>query len=454
MPIVSKKPLAPPTIKPVIPKVEPDKNQSVFIDTRYQPLSSLLKYTQGAVWTVNYYSQYHDRDNATYAQDPGQSPIYQQFRKIERLELRVESPLNQQQDQESKGFSVKGSAYLPLSIIPNAGDMFTADVGDGREGVFQIDNSEKKSIYKESVYLIEYTMLYYSDNEPTRRKDLETKVIHNLHYVKEFAQYGQNALITTEQYSVYTELAFHLQRLKKQYFQWFFSKEYSTLLLPHPTRSIYDAYLTKAVRAIYNTQDLYEIQLMRVLNIEDDEYLKRPTIWDALLTQDICVLDTAEKQVGIASIKAFHKDPMMESIRYSYIDYIVYPKPKNQRLDFNYNFLEKRLMDISPIELSSQYGNTLPLIADNEITHLGKQLEIISPILKDDYYIFTQAFYDDLYPQSALEVLVRNYLQKEANHPALILKLMKNCYKWGMLEKYYYTPVLMILTLNIIKELS
>ena len=111
MPIVSKKPLAPPTIKPVIPKVEPDKNQSVFIDTRYQPLSSLLKYTQGAVWTVNYYSQYHDRDNATYAQDPGQSPIYQQFRKIERLELRVESPLNQQQDQESKGFSVKGSAY-------------------------------------------------------------------------------------------------------------------------------------------------------------------------------------------------------------------------------------------------------------------------------------------------------------------------------------------------------
>ena len=141
MPIVSKKPLTPPTIKPVIPKVEPDKNQSVFIDTRYQPLSSLLKYTQGAIWTVNYYSQYHDRDNATYAQDPGQSPIYQQFRKIERLELRVESPLNQQQDQESKGFSVKGSAYLPLSIIPNAGDMFTADVGDGREGVFQIDNS-------------------------------------------------------------------------------------------------------------------------------------------------------------------------------------------------------------------------------------------------------------------------------------------------------------------------
>lgn len=454
MPIVQKRPDAKPDIKPAIPKVEPDKAKSIIIDTKYTPRSSLLKYVEGATWTVNYYSQYHDRDNATYAQDPGQSPIYQQYRKIERLELKVDRPLEQQQDQESKGFSVKGSAILPLSIIPNEGDMFAADVGDGREGVFQIDNSEKRSLYKESVYFIEYTLLYYSDSEPQMRQDLESKVIHNLHYVREFAQYGQNAIITTEQYKVLAELEFELKRVKKDYFDSFFSKEYSTLLVPTQSVPVYDSYVVKVINALYNTQDTYEYQWMRALNVEDDNYLKLPTVWDALLRRDIELIHTCQQEMGLVRATSFHPEPLMEGIRYSGISLVVYPLPRNNAIDEYNNRMRKAPVELSLAELSSHKGNTQPLIANNTVTHLGEQMDIHYPVTIDKYYVFSKAFYTQEGKKSLLEVLAENYLQREANRPELVLKLLKNCWKWGKLEKYYYTPVIMILAINILKELS
>ena len=69
MPIVSKKPTAAPEYRPHIPRVELEKLKSIVVDTKYTPRSSLLKYTEGAIWTVDYYSQYHDKDNATRSEE-------------------------------------------------------------------------------------------------------------------------------------------------------------------------------------------------------------------------------------------------------------------------------------------------------------------------------------------------------------------------------------------------
>ena len=73
--------------------------------------------------------------------------------------------------------AVNGTADVYPFIIPNVGDMFAADVGDGKEGVFTITSTEKKSLLKEAVYTIEYTLLYYSNSDLQRRNDLITKSI-------------------------------------------------------------------------------------------------------------------------------------------------------------------------------------------------------------------------------------------------------------------------------------
>lgn len=453
MPIVQKKPTAPADFTPIVPKIEAPKTKSVVIDTKYTPRMSLLKYVEGAPWTVNYYSQIHDKDNATYSQDPSQTALYQQYRKIEHLQLRVDTALSTQQDQETKDFAVKGSALLPLSVIPNEGDMFAADVGDGREGIFQIDNSEKRSIFKESVYFIEYTMLYFSDKEPVRRKDLENKVVQKLHYIKELAQYGQNPLITTDRYKTLLDISDAYQRLKSQYFQWFFSKEFSTIILPGQTAPTYDSYVVRVIRALYLTNDVYEYKMMRSLNIEDDAYLKRPTVWDALLQKSIHILDTCESQVGIIGTTGFNNDPMTESIYHSGISSIIYPKIRNEAMDEPWNHLEKPPAEDKLVSMASRYGNILPLLEDNTVLYLDQQMTLIHPILTDDYYVFTKAFYESVGEPSLIEVLAKNYLQNEANNPELVLKLMNNSWKWGGLERFYYVPVLLILAIDIIKDL-
>ena len=453
MPIVTKKPTAAPDYEPAIPKIEPPHYHSVVVDTKYTPRSSLLKYAEGAPWDVNYYSQVHDRDNALYSQDPGQAALYQQYKKISHLQLRVDSPLTSQQDQETKGFIVKGSAILPLSVIPNEGDMFAADVGDGREGVFQIDNSEKRSIFKDSVYFIEYTMLYYTDAEANRFADLENKVVQRLHYVKEFAQYGQNALVTTDELQTLREIGYHYKRLKTQYFDWFFSKEYSTLIIPGQAEPVYDSYVVKAIRALYLTNDVYEYKLMRALNVEDDLYLKRPTLWDALLQRDEHILQSCEQRVGVVSTVGFNSDPMMETIFYSGLSYIVYPKYVNEAIDQHNNKLGKPPAEDYLVSVPTLKGDTAVLLADNTVEFLGQQLSIVKPILQDDYYVFSKSFYEDSNDKSLIEILTRNYLEKKANDPILVLKLMNNSWKWGGLERFYYIPVLLILAFNIIKDL-
>ena len=34
-----------------------------------------------------------------------------------------------------------------LQVIPNVGDMFLADIGDGKEGVFAVTASDKKTMF-------------------------------------------------------------------------------------------------------------------------------------------------------------------------------------------------------------------------------------------------------------------------------------------------------------------
>lgn len=454
MAIVQKRPLAPPDVKPAIPRIEPVRNQSVVIDTKYTPRSSLLKYIEGSPWTVTYYSQFLNHDNATYSQDPGQEALYQQYKKIEHLELRVDTPLNTQQDQQSKGFTVKGSAILPMAVIPNEGDMFAADVGDGRLGIFQIDNSEKRSIYKESAYFIEYTMMYYADKESDRYKDLEKKVICTYHYVKQFAQYGQNALVTTSEYKALLDIQRTFRTLKAQYFKWFYSKEFATLVVPEQGNSVYDSYLIKAIKALYVSEDAPEFKFMRALNIEDDNYLKLHTVWDALLQRDGDILQWCEKQMGTVSTKGFNNDPMMETIHYSGLASIVYPKYRNKAIDHSVNYMQKSY-PILDVKATSSLVESLDAISDaDRIQVLGKDMTIVHPVTIDDYYIFSENFYRDLPDKSVLEVVTQNYLQNEANDPILIYKLLKNSWKWGAIERFYYIPVLFILTMDIVKSIN
>lgn len=68
------------------------------------------------------------------------------------------------------------------------------------------------------------------------------------------------------------------------------------------------------------------------------------------------------------------------------------------------------------------------------------------PVLVDDYYVFSEAFYTNDTPnQSWLEHMVTQMLNRQAVPAEVLMAVCDKAYGWGTLERFYYTPVLLIL---------
>lgn len=453
MPIIKAKESTPAIIRPSIPLIHAPEHVSVVVDSRYDPLASLVSYVEGSAWTVNYYSQVLAKDSAVYGQDVGKDAVYQQYKLIKLMELKVSTPLSWSQDKASKGITATGGAMVHSYLIPNEGDMFCADVGDGREGVFEIHLSEKKSLLSGSVYYIEYTLLYFSDDKETVRADLDKKVVQTVHYVKDFLLHGQNPMVVDSDYNALEELRYKYEEIVKNYFRWFFSKEFNTILVPGQDGTVYDHYVTKTMASILDTREDPHLRYMRVLNVDDDNTLKQPQLWTALVNRDALDVEVGNRIMGLCHTNMFTRNPMTEGIRYTGIRWIVYPKQHPDNADTFNNRLDKVIGDTNLIPVPTASGSLLDLIYDKVLEFNGQNVKVINGVLADDHYVFSQAFYDEINGQSLLEVLTRNYLQKEAIDPKVLLGLVNHYPGWGGLEKFYYLPIILILIKSVIRNM-
>jgi hypothetical protein len=452
MPLASYTPEAPTPVVPNLPKITEQVFAGVVVDTKYTPLSSLLTYIDGASWTVTYYSQILNSDNDIRSQDVELSGIYQQYTEINSMELKVTTPLNSSQETSTNRMVVTGAANVYPFIIPNIGDMFAADAGDGREAIFRVTNSEKKSILKESVYFIEYSIMYYSDSDLVRRQDLKAKTINSYFYIKDFLLNGQNPLLIDEEYSAYQELDNLYHEIVQNYFRWFFNNEYKTLIVPGQTKVIYDHYLVNALLSILNTVDAPQIMHIRKLNVDDDRYLKQPQIWDALVNRDLSLLDLSNKTMGLVSTHTFNANPMLNGIRFSGVQYVVYPVRPEKLLDVGIEFPVKNLSIEKIQKITSRSVRLDKLVGDRELDLKSNFVVNIKPVLKDDRYIFSDSFYTTGEDMSVLEIMTLEYLNKKAINPITLLKVIKNYRNFGVIEQFYYLPVIMILINSTIRK--
>ena len=455
MPVV-KQPLdrSPAPVPAAIQRIEDVEARSTIVDTRYTPLSSLMTFVEGSTYTVDYYSQVLNQDTALFSQDPGQSPLYHQFKKINRLEIKLDSPLSGSQDEESKRFTIKGSGLIHSFVIPNHGDMFTADVGDGREGVFQVEISEKKSIFKESVYAIDFTLVYFVDADPDRKhKDLDAKVVQELHYVRDFIRQGQNPLISTSGLNALQELEYYYAHFVKEYFRLFFSNEFSTLLIPGQQHSIYDSYITNVIKSILSINEHHKIVKLRIPSVADDDMLPLTNIWTAMLERNPMLLKTAIRKTGLVYVKSFNTDPMLRGLRFAGFEYVVYPKTTKRPIDTGFNHQRRMLSPVDIANVPTEAGDNQELIPNGKLDDQNHPIYFIHNVLKDDYYVLSQAFYEDKSGKSVLEVMCSNYLERKSNDPVELVKLCATYNQWGGLEKFYYIPLLLILIKGTIKDM-
>lgn len=505
--------------------VAPPEYKGVTVDTYKQQLSSILIYVEGSSWITEYYSQVLNDNNALNPLQPNLPPPYQQYTKIKQFELKVTEPLQHNQNTETNEMEVVGGATLPAGIIPNLGDMFLADIGDGREGVFTVTSSEKKTLFTSTVYTINYVLTGYNGAE--KRFELENKVVKTVYYRKDFINYGQNPIIIEEDVLNVEKINKYINDFKQYYFSRFFSNEYSTLILPNQEVTIYDPFLVKAVTSLFDNSEHPILQKIRYLNIEGDTALKQDTIWSALLNVDKVYLLNAVKEMWGIDTKYWSQYPLLKTIRFSGISQVIYPKYSLSNVNNQYMISEDIMGDpITDTDRLDEDGNFIPwvdptptppivvvgewdasndtfptqgtgpsnAVAANDVwlitvagspdgmdlepdmfikaviadpgqdaanwtihdmsTPIVPSVPLIRPTTLDEFYVLSNAFYTESETeQSVLEVQTNNMLSDRAVNITELYRLCDDQKRWGLLDQFYYTPILIVLLKHVLRKI-
>jgi hypothetical protein len=453
MPVFNPKPTAPPAAVDAPPRALAPENQNIIVDSRYTPMNALLTQIEGSPWTVDYYSQVVDKDTALSGQQVNQLGLNQQYRFIKEFELRVTTPLTASQDGESNAMIMTGTAVVFPCLIPNVGDMFIADIGDGRIGVIQVTDSRRLSVMKDAAHEINYQWVSYAT--PERLTDLNKKVVKKEVFVKDNLLQEKYPFIGVEAYEARVNLMRLYSELVPMYFQSFWDNEYTTLMVPDQESSTYDPLLVDAVLKIVSTRDCPEVLKTRQLNCDGDDVLKAVSIWDALVERSTMQFQRVFTRASTTSSRGFPRVAFFESICQSGVAFVVYPiDPERSILPkklFNRKVLSnpltrpnyETLQSLFPVRVLSGLDNVDGFPLQNDIPEAGAT----------DYYVFSQAFYDGTRAlQSRLENFVHDYLEHKAIEPLALLKICQGYPSWGALDQFYYGPILMLLIRSVVER--
>lgn len=459
MAIAKAKPTAPKPVDPVQVEVVAPSYRGTTVDTKYTPLASMLQYVEGSNWSVTYYSQVLGADSEPMPLALDRAPVYQQYTRILQMELKVTTPLTSQEDPETHSFITTGAATSYPHFIPNKGDMFLADIGDGREGLFVVTNTEKRTILKESFFSIEYQITTYSDSDRQAYLDnLDFKTVRTTHFVKDFLVFGQNPQVLSEDYNDLRSFKREYEDLIGLYFHDFFSHRYQTLLVPDQDKITYDPFLTTALMDVVDTEEHPHINRMRLPSVEGDLAMLGPTLWDALCKLSYATFQTAVFKMGTITTDQFRSLPHYGGVYYSGIEKVVYPRDRRTDID--------RVVSPTPCVTTPlgtlgvgqmRYGELERLAIEPDQTKFfttqdGQLLPDIAPVTMDDYYVLTGKLYRNEEPMSSnLERLVEALLRGDAIDKGILHRLATTAKHWPNLERFYYIPILLVLLKTVMR---
>ena len=434
-------------VEPV--KVQPKEFKGVTVDTKEVRPTTLTTYLEGQSWIVDYYSQVLGADNGTQGLQLDLDAVYQQYRLVRGMELKVNSPLSPSQNDNTKEMSLTGTATVYWVMIPNVGDMFIADLGDGREGLLQVEASRRKTIYNETAHEIDYKVVSLT-NEPIY-ENLKKKTVETLFFSREMLHSGFNPMISEGDLDLTRKLENHFPRLTALYFNDFYSREHNTLIVPNQAKVTYDPYLTKFIMNVLTSSDHPSVRHVSVLNVYNDQNMYEMTLWNCLETMDIQMLPMLTQKMGILPVAWFKTQPLFNSIYYSRVKAVIYPTQSPTNVDAGY--AQQMLKSTDPYSAGARRFKELDrLISDTTLVPDtpvdDDSIPLIYPVTQDNYYIFTKAFYqydETVGKLSVLENQVRRALSGQSLDLSDLDKLCSAALKWNNLERFYYIPILLTL---------
>lgn len=385
--------------------------EGVTVDTARHHIDSMIVHIEGSSWTVTYYSQMLGNDSQTQPLQLDLDPAYQQYTAIYDMELKVTTPLSSTMSDETGGMTTTGDAIVYPHVIPNQGDMFIADTGDGKQSLFVVTNVERKTILKETCHEITYQVVSFLDD--TYEQNLQAKTIREVYFKKDFLLQGLNPFLMKSQAKQVESIYESKKRLLGRYVKEFLHSEYKTLIVPNENVNVvtYDHFLAKAVSSAFGVDDHPLVREVRTMNCDGDDRMNSYTFWDCLLDLDDSLLSLIVKRMDIIPTHRFQAAPIYRGIAYSGIRDMYYPNKENA--------LESLTAPSEP--------------------------PMIHPVHHGDGYILSPAFYLDEDGKSLLEIEVLKAIRGHAMSHDNLLTLAGNSSTWSSEERFFYMPVLLIL---------
>lgn len=444
MPIASHKPTKPAQVERQ--QVQPTEYKSAIVDNTRLPTVSLISYVEGAPWTVDYFSQIIGKDSELRDLDLEQSSTTQTYAKVVGMELRVTSDLASSHNAEEGTTTVSGTAVIYPFLVPNIGDHFVGHISNNSRAIFRIRSVERSTFRRDAVYTVEYEMRCFVDSEPLVYNNLEDKVTTEYYYHRDRLADGLNPNVISSEHELLISLNSWQEKLTQYYFRNFFNREFKTLILPGQEISIYDPHIVNFVLRTSDTFDAPEIREVRHISLDDDRYVNQPTIWTSLLDRSLHTLQQANKEFCLVASRHFAKDPMLKTIKYLGIEYVVYPINPDSSIigdEFDKSKYESGLDVIKTVKPKLNLSTILE--GDLLDTSGNNAIPYITPISIKDSYVFSNGFYSNTSTASVLEALVLEYLRTNAISRSSLNKVIEAIWTTNRLEQFYYIPIVLML---------
>lgn len=452
MPIASDLVVAPPAtvetpdlIEITQPNVVPTPVRSSIVDSRFTSLANLITYVEGSPWVVDYFDGVVGTDDELSQNQPNQHPVYQQYIRIKDLEIRVQDTLSEALNSETNEFTVTGSSLTYPHFKPNVGGTFLADLGDGREAVFGVTDVQRKTIFNESCFTIQYTLINVGNGTAARRADLEAKTVATRVFKKNFLQSGINPILIESAAIDYDTLKRREHVLIRNYLMEFFKDEHRTVTMPHPSNRIYDNYLVSFLSRVLTSDDHELVKQIRLLNVSGDEGIKVYNLWSMISEVDISMLPLLNAKMWAIPVNLFTRQPSLASIRYSNMTDTIYPYGLIPGSTLPASVGGTELYD--PDAVPTVY----PALSEFTVSDGSSENVIIRPPMihdacLDNFYVLSEAFYTNADEgQSALELILRKVLNNQAIEPSWVIELCDKAQTWRPLDRFYYMPILLVL---------
>jgi len=419
------------------------QHPSYIQDLRWAQTAPTTTVGAGMPWPIDLLLGLRTVENRPVGQELSTPASYQSYRRIRNYVLMVDSALSVSQDEETKQMTVRGGGTIAHGIIPNKGDMFLADIGQNKMGVFQIVSSEKVTPLAQSTYRVEYIL---TTDSQVFIDDLLAKVVQVLYFDETATLLGRKNIVTDERYGQLKQIKQEYANMTEHWLARFYSHEVRTLILPSNVARFYDPFVVRAVKKAFSRADH-----MTYSNINEYEMeyglLKQDSLWDVMLAQASSRLPFIFREFGVASRSNLPRSVMTASFRFSRIDHLIMPKNSPYRVDMSSSQMDKVLqaVPLSPLGALAQDEGVINEIAQSiQLNQMGADYITLPPIAEQSTYVLSQAFYDNANSLNPLELIVKQMMSASPLDYGVILNALKSYMYWGKFEQFYYGLILLI----------